>query len=287
MNHIFVTNSALHACNTLRNRITPYKRIVFNDGELYVALERPLPAEPITVITATPAPADNFLELFFLLDTLAQNNACINLVFTYFGYARQDHPKPNVARSALVIVKCLTQFPINSATIVHCHSNRLAQYYTYNSWIPYTVYAPIISQKNCDCIIAPDQGAIAMCQELARTVGCATGYVEKKRPMLDQAQSIALHADVANKHVFIVDDMISTGNTAIQAATLIMQQGARDVHLIATHNLANEQTIKRLQTSPIKHCWVTNSIANPTQSDMLTTLDLMPSLITHLSQQQR
>lgn len=283
MNQLFVTSSVHHACSTLRNRMAPYKCVIFNDGELFVRLEQPLPAAPVTVITATPAPATNFLELFFLLDTLAQNNACINLVFTYFGYARQDHPKPNVARSAQVIVKCLSQFPINNTTIVHCHSDRLQQYYSYTSWIPYDLYATIAQQEHSDIIVAPDHGALAMCQELAKKVGCPVGHVEKKRPMLDQVQSIALHADVAGKHVLIVDDMISTGNTAIQAANLIMQNGALDVRFIATHNLADEQTVQRLQTSPIKHSWVTNSVVNTTRCNCLTTLDLMPSLMAHLS----
>lgn len=286
MNRIFATSSVHRALDTIRdqpiaNHIARYSCVVFHDGELYVRLEEPITDSPVTVITATPAPTDNFFELFFLLDTLKQHNACINLVFTYFGYARQDHPKPNVARSAQVIANCLAQFAVNNITIVHPHSEYLQEFLPHTSWIPYAVYAPIITQHAIDVIIAPDRGALTMCTQLASLAGCAVGYIEKVRPHLDQTHTIALHADVADKRVLIVDDIISTGNTMVQAAHAIMQAGATQVMALATHNLANDQTIQRLTASPISKLWVTNSTTNPVMGDMLT-IDIMPALMTYL-----
>jgi len=276
---IFLTSSAKQFAPTFKDQLGNYTLQQFNDGELFLKLERPLQKKQcITVITATNPPATNLLELFFLLDTLKQEQARIHLIFTYFGYERQDHPKPLVAQGAQVISNCLSQFNIERTTIIHPHSERLHDYISFTGYVPFKLYKPIIEKEKIDVIIAPDKGAAKNCKLLAQKYGCTVGFIEKKRTGIDTVQILANDFDAFGKRILIWDDIISTGSTIIQASKLLKKNGAEAIYAAATHNFLNEQNLEKILASQIDHLWVSNTIQTDLQAKSLTVLNIASEL---------
>jgi ribose-phosphate pyrophosphokinase len=258
---IFFTSSTKQLEKTFRDELGEYQLIIFNDHEIFLKLISQIKKdEEVTVVTATNPPASNLLELFFLLNTLQNAHAKINLIFTYFGYARQDHPQAFVAQGAKVICNCLKQFSLNKTIIIHPHSKHLHQFISFTSYIPYELYIPIIEEKNIEVIVAPDQGAHDACKKLSTLTNTSLCTLNKKRIGIDQIKTISLDGSVTNKNVLILDDLISTGSTIINAAENLKQHHASKIYSAATHSLLTQEHAEKILKSPIQELWVTNTI---------------------------
>jgi ribose-phosphate pyrophosphokinase len=204
------------------------------------------------------------------------------VIFTYFGYARQDHPKPNVARAAHIICNCLKQFDIHKSTIIHPHSAQLQQDISYDRFVPYQLYAPLVKELDIDTIVSPDTGGILACQELAQQTHCQIGSIEKERNANDQIITTVDAINLPSKltRVLIFDDIVSTGATIINAATILKEHGALTIYALVTHCFMNEITMQKLTESPVQHLWVTNSVPIHTKSSHITVINLAPAITT-------
>jgi ribose-phosphate pyrophosphokinase len=275
---LFLTPSVGHLASLIPGEHGRYKIRKFNDGELFLKLEENVEHQAVTVITATYPPAKHFCELFFLLDTLRQQHTTIHVIFTYFGYERQDHPKPCVARAAHIISNCFKQFELEKITIVHPHSQRLSQLITFESIVPYELYIPIVKQLGIDTIVAPDTGAASSCQELAQRTQCLLATIEKERIANNQILPLTVNIPSQTKRALIFDDLISTGATITQAVTLLQARGVEEIYALATHCFLNELNLQKLLESPVKHVWVSNSIPSYCTSPQLTVINIVPAL---------
>ena len=275
---IFLTPSVYHLASHIQGFQGKYKLRKFSDGELFLKLEENVERQPVAVITATCPPAKHFCELFFLLDTLKQQQAKINLIFTYFGYERQDHPKPNVARGAHIITNCLKQFEPNTITILHPHSQKLQQIISFTPHIPCDLYLPIIKQHEIDTIVAPDAGATQNAQELAQHTGCLLAMIEKERISNDRVIPVSVNIPLGAKRALIFDDLISTGATIAQAARLLQAQGVSEVYALTTHCFLNELSLQKIFESPLKHLWISNSVPVYCTHPQLTVINITPAL---------
>ena len=275
---IFLTPSVYHLASHIHGFQGKYKLRKFSDGEIFLKLEENVEKQPIAVITATCPPAKHFCELFFLLDTLKQQNAIINLIFTYFGYERQDHPKPNVARGAQIITNCLKQFEPNSITILHPHSQKLHAIIKFAPYFPFNHYSSIIKEHEIDTIVAPDAGAVQNAQELAQYAGCLLATIEKERISNNQVIPVTVNIPSGAKRALIFDDLISTGATLVQAARLLQAHGVSEVYALTTHCFLNDLSLQKLFESPLKHLWVSNSIPVYCTHPQLTVINIAPAI---------
>lgn len=282
---IFFTPSVSHLEQRIGGKHGQYKLRRFNDGELLLKLEENIAQEPVTVITATYPPAKHFCELLFLLDTLQQQGAHVQVMFTYFGYERQDHPKPYVARGAHIIINCLNQFDLERIIIVHPHSPALQAIVGCQELIPFDLYVSIIKPLAIDIIVAPDQGAITNCQTLARMLGCPICTIDKERVGLDKVSMDQLDTSVNGKRTLIFDDIMSTGSTVEQAALQLKAQGASVIYAFATHSFLNNLGLNKLAAAPIDHIWLGNTIPVYLSSPLISIIDIAPALAAHLTSQ--
>ncbi len=276
---IFFTPSVSHLEPFIPGERGQFKIRKFNDGELLVKLEDHVENEPVTIITATFPPSRHFCELFFLLDTLKQQEAHIHVIFTYFGYERQDHPKPNTARGALVITNCLKQFQLDRITILHPHSHVIKELLPAKYVIPYDLYGSLIKELMIDTIVAPDTGALPACTELAQRSNCKLAFVEKERLGNNQIQPLAVTIPENAGRALIFDDIISTGATIIQAATLLQEQGISEIFALATHSFINELGLQKLCQSPVQHLWISNSVPSHFSSADVSIINIAPALV--------
>jgi len=275
---IFLTPSVYHLAPRISGTHGRYKLRKFSDGEIFLKLEENVEKQPVAVITATYPPAKHFCELFFLLDTLKQQQAKINVVFTYFGYERQDHPKPNVARGAQIVTNCVMLFEPATVTIIHPHSQKLQNIINFVPYFPFNHYSSIIKEHNIDTIVAPDAGATKNAQELAQYAGCLLATIEKERMSNNQVIPVTVNIPAGAKRALIFDDLISTGATIAQAAQLLRTHGVAEVYALTTHCFLNDLSLQKLFESPLKHLWVSNTIPVYCKHPQLTVIDIAPAI---------
>ncbi len=266
---IFYTNSTKHLVSKLKTGKFILKQ--FSDGEIYAKVEETVKNKTIWVIASTFAPSDNLIELIFLLDALKRCGARINLLIPYFGYSRQDRIVEGECFSSKIICSWLKNFHLNKIITLNIHGVRLKKFLKYKDIIPFELYSSIA--KNYDVLVAPDKGAKANVQKLSQLCNKPLVVIEKFRPKKEQVKILELKGTVKNKKVIIVDDMISTGGTIIEASKVLLQKGAREVSVIATHGVFSGDAIKNLEKSPIKNIYVTNSIPQK-QSKKVKVMDL-------------
>ena len=276
---IFLTSSTQQFKKNFHDELGHFQLRIFNDHEMFLKLTSDVKKDDkVPVITATNPPASHLLELLFLLNTLQQAQAKIHIIFTYFGYARQDHPQPHVAEGARVISNCFKQFHLDKITLIHPHSKRLHQFISFDSYVPYDLYIPLIKEKNIDVIVAPDHGASEVCAHLAKLTDTTLCTIQKKRIGIDQIKTVSLEGNVTHKNVLIFDDLISTGSTIIQAAEQLKKHNAAHIFSAATHSLLTKDDAQKILQSPVQELWVTNTINQKINVPQYHILDIGPTL---------
>jgi ribose-phosphate pyrophosphokinase len=228
----------------------------FSSGELNVRIEPPTDTNNVWLICAT-ATASDFMELFLTLDALSGANIKINLLFTYFGYARNDRSINGQAISSAAIARLLQSYPINHIAIVHPHSARLTTYLAFIKIIPTALFKPLI--ETADILVAPDRGALPYLTELGTLYKKPVAFFEKIRHG-DTIENLTLHGNVAGKKVLIIDDMIDTAQTITKAAALLHKAGAHTITAAATHGIFSGEARTLIEQSPISSVFVTNSL---------------------------
>lgn len=252
----------------------------FSDGELYVKVDEDVAGKTVCVLTATQPPADNILELFLLLDALKRKQAKIYLLFTYFGYARQDRTQPGEAFSSCMISNFLKTYELEKIFIIHAHSERLHEMLDFENVTPTQPVCKIITDYNLSPV-APDKGASSRVAHIARTCGVEPIFVTKSRPAFEKVTVTHIDGDVTGKNILIIDDMISTGSTILQTAALLKKNGANDIYAYATHGVFAPGCREKIEASPeIKKFYVTDSLpqSTTTKEGKITVINIAPFL---------
>lgn len=244
----------------------------FADGEIKVSIEESVKNKTVWIVAATPAPADNYMELFFLLDALSRAGAQIKLLITYLGYARQDKAKKGEAVGAEVISNFIGLFPIKKIVVLHAHSDQLHQYLKFQNVIPYQLFSPLAAQA--DVIVAPDFGAEEFARHLAHEEKRELAVIKKQRISDTTVKMVSITGTVKNKTVLLVDDMISTAHTIIEASKLLKKKGAKTITVAATHALFSGDAINKLESSSINKIYITNSLPLPFYGSKTTIMDI-------------
>ncbi len=271
---LFYTPSTQHLQSSINLPAGTVEYKTFSDGELFVKINEEVKGEEVWVIAATNPPARNLLQTLLLLNALQRESVKINLLFTYFAYARQDKPESGEAASAQYICELFANFTLNKTIIIHAHSNQLKNYLDFENVIPYPLFDKQVI--NFDVIAAPDKGASELAQTIAKQCDKELVLIEKERPEKEQVRTKKITGDVAGKSVLIVDDMISTGNTIISAANMLKEYGATSISVMATHNLMNKDSLKRIDESIIEKVFVTNTIESKIASRKIEVVNVGP-----------
>ncbi len=267
---LFYTSSVKHLAKKINLHKGKFTIKKFSDGEIYVEVKEKVKNKSVWVLASTNPPGDNLLELLFLLDALKREKAKINLLIPYFGYARQDRRKEGESLSAEVVSNLLKQ--ANKIKIIHVHSPRLKKFLNYDDIIPLKLYYSIITKY--DVIVAPDKGSLNLVKRISKKTKIPFALMEKIRPAHEKAVITKIKGKVKNKKAIIIDDMISTGGTVIAASKSLKQAGATEISVIATHGIFAADAIKRIEKSPIKKVYVTNSILQKQHFKNIKVIDL-------------
>lgn len=232
----------------------------FSDGEIAVEIKENVRGADVFIIQSTNQPTnDNLMELILLVDALRRSSAGrITAVVPYFGYARQDR-RPRSARvpiSAKVVADMLTVVGIDRIMTVDLHADQIQGFFS----IPVdNIYgSPIllddIEKQNYEnmMIVSPDVGGVVRARAIAKNLNKDLAIIDKRRPAANQAEIMHIIGDVEGKTCVLVDDMVDTAGTLVQAAEALIKFGAAKVVAYATHPVLSGPAIDRIKASKIE-----------------------------------
>ena len=248
----------------------------FADDEIWVKFEENIRGQDVFLIQSTNGPAENIIELALLIDAAVRASAArVTAVIPYFGYGRQDRKdQPRVPISSRVMVDIFTAMGTDRILSMDLHSTQIQGF----AKIPFDhlysrmVLLDAIIKQSFDSedtvVLAPDIGSAGMSQAYAKRLKMHFALIDKRRYAPNKAEVSHLIGELNDKNVLIIDDMIDTAGTTVNAANAVTEQGAKSVTAVATHGLFSEPAIQRLRDSPIQKIIVTDTIHIPEEKHL-------------------
>jgi len=240
----------------------------FADGELWVKYEENIRGKDIFVIQSTTSPAENIIELILMLDAAVRASAKrVTAVIPYFGYGRQDRKDtPRVPISSRVMVDLFTASGAGRIISMDLHSTQIQGFAS----IPFDhLYSRIVLLNEIKkryktpediVVLSPDVGSVSISQAYAKRLGMHFALIDKRRYSPNKAKVRHLIGNLEGKDVLIIDDMIDTAGTLVNAAEAALKHGAKSVSAVATHSVLSEPALERIRASEIKHILLTDTI---------------------------
>jgi ribose-phosphate pyrophosphokinase len=239
----------------------------FSDGEIQIEIDENVRSRDVFVIQSTCSPVnENLVELLLMLDALKRASAArITAVIPYFGYARQDKKvAPRVPISAKLVADMLTVAGASRVITMDLHAGQIQGFFDIpvdNLFAAPVLVEFIRNNFNDDLVIvSPDAGGVERARAFAKRLNAGLAIIDKRRETPNEAKAMAVVGDVAGKKVVILDDMVDTAGTLVEAAGAIMKNGAREVHAVCAHPVLSGPSIERIEKSPLKTLIVTNTI---------------------------
>jgi len=248
----------------------------FADDEIWVKFEENIRGQDVFLIQSTNGPAENIIELALLIDAAVRASAArVTAVIPYFGYGRQDRKdQPRVPISSRVMADFFTAMGTDRIISMDLHSTQIQGF----AKIPFDhlysrmVLLDAIIKQSFDSedtvVLAPDIGSAGMSQAYAKRLKMHFALIDKRRYAPNKAEVSHLIGELNDKNVLIIDDMIDTAGTTVNAANAVTEQGAKSVTAVATHGLFSEPAIQRLRDSPIQKIIVTDTIHIPEEKHL-------------------
>lgn len=269
---VFYTTTTQHLAHTLPFEQGKYISKQFTDGEWYIKLEHDVAGKTVWVVAATNAPAEHLIELLLLLDALQRAHAQVKVLFTYFGYARQDQPLNGEASSAQVIARMFGLFDLKKIIILHPHSISLHDYVQFQAVFPDELICT--HAQGYDAFAAPDEGANELVHRLAAQCDKEAIFLKKVRPEQESVEILDYNGMVRAKNILIIDDMIATGNTIIEVAKKLKELGATRVSVWATHGIFSGNAYEAIGKSCIEKVYVTDSLPQKKYSEKIEVVSI-------------
>jgi ribose-phosphate pyrophosphokinase len=243
----------------------------FADGEIWVKFEENIRGKDVFIIQSTHGPANNILELVLILDAAVRASAkSVTAVIPYFGYARQDRKDtPRVPISARVMVDMFTAAGTNRIVTMDLHSTQIQGFanipfdHLYSRMVLMDKIKALGLDPGNSVVLAPDAGSVPMSQAYAKRLSMYFALIDKRRYAPNKAEVMHLIGELDGKDVLIIDDMIDTAGTLVNATEAAMKNGANSVTAIATHALLSGPAVERIKDSAISKLIVTDTVNIP------------------------
>jgi len=242
----------------------------FSDGEIYIEINENIRGNSIFIMQSVSSPAnDNLMELLLCIDALKRSSAKnITAVIPYFGYARQDRKVvPRTSISAKLVSNLITKAGADRVVTVDLHAGQIQGFFDIpvDNLFSTPIFArhakKKIKSKNLICV-APDVGGTERARALGKLLNVGLAIVDKRRPKPGKSQVMNVIGNVKNKTCIIVDDIIDSGGTIINAAQALKKRGAKEVYVYITHGVLSGDAVKKIKDSVIKNLVITDTIDN-------------------------
>lgn len=242
----------------------------FRDGETKVKIHHNVRGKDVFVVQPTCCPAnENLMELLIMVDAIKRASAKrITAVLPYFGYARQDRKdQPRVPITAKLVANLMARAGANRVITIDLHTGQLQGYFDIpvDHLYAVRVFHEYFREKGLEnvTVVSPDVGGIKMARAYAKRMGAGLAIVDKRRIDDESAEAMHVMGEVQGKNVIIVDDIVATAGSLVEAVTALKKKGAKDVYAAITHPVLCGPAIERLAHPDLKELVVTNTIPIP------------------------
>jgi len=259
----------------------------FSEGEIRVKINENVRGKDVFIVQPTCPPVNNnLMELLVIIDALRRASAKrITAVLPYFGYARQDRKdQPRVPITAKLVANLITTAGADRILTVDLHAGQIQGFFDIPMDHLYAVNVFVnhikkIKLKNI-VIVSPDVGGIKTARAYAKKFESPLAIVDKRRISEDATEAMNILGNIKSKNVIIVDDLVSTASSLVEAALALKKQGAKEIYAAITHPVLSGPAIKRISTSCIKKLFVTNTIPveNGKKHKKIEVLSIAPVL---------
>ena len=256
----------------------------FSDGEIYVEINENIRGNSIFIIQSISSPAnDNLMELLLCIDALKRSSAKnITAVIPYFGYARQDRKVvPRTTISAKLVSNLITKAGADRVVTVDLHAGQIQGFFDIpvDNLFATPIFArhvkKKIKSKKIICV-APDVGGTERARALGKLLNAGLAIVDKRRPKPGKSQVMNVIGDVKDQTCIIVDDIIDSGGTIINAAKALKERGAKEVYVYVTHGVLSGDAVKKIKNSVIKNLVITDTINNGEKTKSAKNIEVLP-----------
>ena len=272
----------------LKNKLVNSSIRKFSDGELYIEINENIRGNSIFIIQSISSPAnDNLMELLLCIDALKRSSAKnITAVIPYFGYARQDRKVvPRTSISAKLVSNLITKAGADRVVTLDLHSGQIQGFFDIpvDNLYATPIFARHIKKKiktnNLICV-APDVGGTARARALGKMLNIDLAIIDKRRPKPGKSEVMNVIGKVNNKTCIIVDDIIDSGGTIVNAAKALKNNGAKDVHVYCSHGVLSGNAVEKIKNSKVKNLVITDTIDNISKVKKAKNIEILT--ISHL-----
>ena len=258
---------AKEICDTLKIPLGSATVSTFSDGEVQVKINESVRGSDVFVVQSTSDPVNtHIIELLIMLDALKRASAReITAVIPYFGYGRQDRKDhPRVPISAKLMADIIVTAGAKRVLTIDLHAGQTQGFF--NIPVDHLYGAPVLldyfrkqSFQNL-VVVSPDAGGVERARAFAKQMNAGLAIIDKRREGPNKIKVMNVVGDVKNRDVLILDDMIDTAGTLLQAAIAIRNCGAGRIFAACTHPVLSGPALTRIQEAPIDKVVVTNTI---------------------------
>jgi len=241
----------------------------FSDGEVYVQINENVRGEDVFVVQPTCPPVnDHLMELLVMIDAFKRASARrITAVLPYYGYGRQDRKvQPRVPITAKLVADLLTAAGAHRLLAVDLHAGQIQGFFNipvdHLFALPPIIVDHLVKMDLHDpVLVSPDAGGVERARAVAKRLKAGLAIIDKRRDGNNVAVFMHLIGDVKGRDAVIIDDMIDTAGTLVQAVDALKREGARRIVACAVHGVLSGPAIARIEESALEEVIITNSIA--------------------------
>jgi ribose-phosphate pyrophosphokinase len=240
----------------------------FADMEIFVEILENVRGSDVFVIQSTSYPAnDHLMELLIIIDALRRASARrITAVVPYFGYARQDRkPGPRTPISAKLVANMITGAGCDRVLTLDLHAGQIQGFFDIPTDNLYA--APVMVRDIRDrfdlsnvMVVSPDVGGVVRARGLAKRINAPLAIIDKRRERAGESEVMNVIGEVSGRTCVLVDDIVDSGGTLVNAADALLDQGAKEVYAYITHGVLSGGAVARITASRIKELVITDSI---------------------------
>src|SRR5216117_2994858 len=240
----------------------------FADMEIFVEIQENVRGSDVFVLQSTSFPAnDHLMELLIIIDALRRaSGRRVTAVIPYFGYARQDRkPAPRTPISAKLVSNLITRAGADRVMTLDLHAGQIQGFFdipTDNLYAAPMMVRDIKERFDLGklMVVSPDVGGVARARGLAKRINAPLAIVDKRRERAGESEVMNVIGDVAGHTCILVDDIVDSGGTLVNAADALLASGAKDVYAYISHGVLSGGAVPRITGSKLKELVITDSI---------------------------
>ncbi len=245
----------------------------FADMEIFVEIQENVRGADVFIVQSTSFPAnDHLMELLIIIDALRRASARrITAVVPYFGYARQDRkPGARTPISAKLVANLITHAGADRVMTLDLHAGQIQGFFdipTDNLYASPVMVRDIRERFDLAkiMVVSPDVGGVVRARGLAKRINAPLAIIDKRRERAGDSEVMNVIGEVAGYTCVLVDDIVDSGGTLVNAADALLEQGASDVYAYISHGVLSGGAVARINASRLKELVITDSI-QPTKA---------------------